>query len=240
MGSTAWWHPGCPLLGGGKAAFVNGNSPPCPCLGLLSLLLFRSARGRQALARPRREEQGEATGEGGELGQLLCRQKTPIPAKVSASPEIAGSSGDGAQPGVIELSGIGDRLHMSVDKSRITVAKLPRPRQARLGTLGTDRGGPLHLFSLGRGREIDSHPPSPQEGKFHGKRLKSLFLGFVVCFFFFYRRGFRAECFCFSVCSRGKNASEPQDVSVGGLILSQITSFGMKERGSSVTICVPR
>lgn len=55
-------------------------------------------------------------------------------------------------------------------------------------------------------------------------------------FGFFYRRGFRAECFCFSVCSRGKNASEPQDVSVGGLILSQITSFGMKERGSSVTV----
>lgn len=166
VGSTAWWHPGCPLLGGGKAAFVNGNSPPCPCLGLLSLLLFRSARGRQALARPWREEQGEATGEGGELGQLLCRQKTPIPAKVSASPEIAGSSGDGAQPGVIELSGIGDRLHMSVDKSRITVAKLPRPRQARLGTLGTDRGGPPHLFSVGWGREIDSHPHPPRRESF--------------------------------------------------------------------------
>lgn len=111
--------------------------PLPPSLGLLSLLLFRSARSRQARARPGRE----ATGEGGELGQLLCRQKTPAPAKVCAGPEIAGSSGDGARPGVVELSGIGDRLHIRADKGRITVAKLPRPLQAWPGNLGTGGGG---------------------------------------------------------------------------------------------------
>lgn len=84
------------------------------------------------------------------------------------------------------------------------------------------------------------HPPPEQN--LRGKRCKSLFIDiFIIIIIIFTEGVFVQNAFAFRFAQGEKsNTSEPQDVSVGGLILSKSTFFSMKESGSSVTVCVPR
>lgn len=90
------------------------------------------------------EKRGGGRGWGAGAAPLPSENREPLP-RSQPVPEIAGVPRRRGWPrggrAVAELSGIGDRLHMSADKSRGAVAKLPRSLQARLGTLGTGRGG---------------------------------------------------------------------------------------------------
>lgn len=89
-------------------------------------------------------EWGDGRGWGAGAAPLPSESSEPPP-RSQPVPEAAGVPRRRGRPwgrrAVAELSGIGDRLHMSADKSREAVAKLPRSLQARLGTLGTGRGG---------------------------------------------------------------------------------------------------
>ena len=89
-------------------------------------------------------ERGDGRGWESGAAPLPSENREPPP-RSQPVPEIAEVPRRWGRPrggrAVAELSGIGDRLHMSADKSREAVAELPRSLQAWLGILGTGRGG---------------------------------------------------------------------------------------------------